>query len=291
MANKIDFIVISTKNKGIFITDNVENKSYFTSKIPNLFFDGVKLVATFKSEWYKLSKIPQNIKIKGQDTYTNKRYELKSGYPVSELTPQVMTYDDFDSDDETAGLYIYKYDIVEGQLEDVEFNIEILSEEDNFYAEKPKYPSTPSLITSLTIHPVLHTERPCSISGAELYKIIRAHVKANINPRYASVSSDYDFCLSVNKIITHEPESYTINVGKRKPKYETRYKRNRIVKILEISPQRRDGYLTQEGLTGKNQKDLEEKVDKYLEDLMENINKPYIECSCCNGLGVIIEKV
>jgi hypothetical protein len=290
MAGQMKFFIIKTKEQGMFISDNIEIKDYFSSQIPNLFFDGEKLLATYKNGWYKLSKLPKKVEKKGADTYTNKRYELKTGFPVSELTPSLITYDDWDSESEVAGLYAYKHDVVEGTLEPIDFDIETLSEEEGFYIEKPKYPSTPNLMLALTTHPTLHTERPCHLTGKEFYKIIRNHVKLNINPVYAKISSDYDFCFTVEKVIIHEPISYLVDVGtKRKPRKETRYRKQRTVKVFETSPEGYSNYPKQEGIQGENQKDLEEKIDKYLEDLMTLINKPYVECTCCGGLGVVLD--
>lgn len=290
MAGKVKFIIIKTREQGIFISDNVEGASYFNSQIPHLLFDDQLLVATFKKDWYKLGQIPQKIEKKGADKRDNQRYELKSGFPISELTPACIPWGDFDNESEIAGLYSYKFDNIEGVWESIDFEIELLSEEDNFYTEKPKYPSTPSLITSLSVDPALHTERPCSISGKELYRIIRNHIKLNIDSKYASISSDYDFCLCVVKVISHEPVSYTVDVGtKRRPRLETRYRKSRTVKVFETSPEGYSNYPKQPPINGDNQKDLENKIEEYLENLMEKINKPYVECSHCNGMGVKLE--
>lgn len=289
MDGSLKFIVIETKEQGLFISDNIKGDNYFNSKIPNLFFDGLKLVTTFKSGWYKLPNMPKKVEKKGTDASINRRYELKAGFPVSDLTPQIILSEDWDDDSDIRGLYSYKYDVIEGKLEAVDFEIEVLSEEENFYIEKPKYPATPSLITSLTAHPSLHSERPCSISGKELYKILRSYLKLNINPKYARISSDYNFCLSVEKVISHEPESYTVDVGKRKPKYETRYRKQRTIKVFETSPEGYSSYPTQKPISAKNQKELEEKIDVYLEEVLNEINKPLIQCTCCNGMGVILE--
>ncbi len=284
------FIIIKTKDQGIFISDNIDGNSYFNSKIPNYFFDGEKLIASYKKDWYKLPHIPSKIEVKGANKYENKRYELKAGFPVSKLTPEIILEKDWDEDSEISGLYAYMYDTIEGELESIDFEIELLSEEENFYIENPKYKATPTLLTSLTVHPTLHSERPCNLTGEQFYGIIRNHVKLNINPRYAKVTSDYDFCFTVKKVIPHEAESYTVDVGKRKPKYETRYRRQREITIFETAPKIYNSYPVQKGIEGKNQKDLENKVEEYLDELMEKINKPLIECKGCKGLGVIIEK-
>ena len=81
----------------------------------------------------------------------------------------------------------------------------------------------------------------------------------------------------------------TIWLRLRKSNYQTRYRNTRTVKIFETSPEEYSSYPIQSGIEGKNQKDLEEKIEKYLEDLMKEINKPFVECSHCSGMGVIID--
>jgi hypothetical protein len=122
-------------------------------------------------------------------------------------------------------------------------------------------------------------------------KIIRNHIKLNIDPKYARITSDYDFCLTVEKVISHEPIPYSVVMGtKRRPRNETRYRNSRSIKIFQTSPEGYTDYPTQKPINGLNQKDLEEKVDLYLNELMEEINKPFIECEHCNGMGVILNK-
>lgn len=77
---------------------------------------------------------------------------------------------------------------------------------------------------------------------------------------------------------------------RRKPKYETRYQKDRTVKILEMTPasSKYQGYTVIEGFEGKNKQDLQEKVDTYLEKLMEFINEPIEDCPNCHGRGVIL---
>lgn len=292
MDKKIDFIVIKTVKDGMFISDNIEGKSYFNSRIHNLLFDDEALVRTPKDNWYKIDKLPTKVTEKTKNQTVNSRYELKAGFPVSELTPQVIPYNDMDEDSDIKGLYSYKSDTIEGVYEEIEFNIEILSEEEErFYVEKPKYPGTPSLITQLTTNPALYPQRDCVISGKEFYKIIRNYIKTFIDGKYAKITSDYDFCLTVEKVIhLTEPVSYTVGGGtKRKPTTITKYRDTRAIVILKTSPEGYSGYPTQKGITGENQEDLDNKVTKYLEDLIAEINSPMKDCTCCKGRGVILE--
>jgi len=287
----LKFIIIKTKDK-VLISDDIENKSYNTT-IPQLKFDGVDAKPTFKRNWYELENIPNIITQKSNDTYNNYRYIIKSGYPTNEMIPEIIYLNDLDDTQYASirGMYDRTFDRIEGTYEEIEFEYDILLEDENFCIENPKYPFTVKIIDQITTHPILHYQRPSSISGSDFYNIIRKYVKENIDLKYAKITSDYDFCFTVKKIIRYsEPEAYTVNIGKRKPKYETRYRLNRDVEIFESAPKSYNGYTTQQGISGDNYKDLEEKIDKYLLDLITEINKPLVDCSCCKGLGVILDK-
>lgn len=283
------FIILKTENQGYFITDNVEGKSYFSSEIPKMKFDNELLVLSKKEGWYKIDKIPVDIKQKQQDAYTNRRYELKAGFPETKLTPKIVDSKDFDSDSDIAGLYTYKHDIIEGQWVSVDFDYDII-EMDKVYEGKPKYPYSSTIITQLTTHSELKPESPCFISGSEFYRIIRNYIKANIDGRYARITSDYDFCLTVQKVLElHVPEKFTINRGtEKRPKYETRYNTSKKVTVFSSAPKPYNSYPVQEGLSAANYEELEQKIENYLKELITEINKPLKECPHCNGTGVML---
>lgn len=291
-TEKMKFIIIKTNKDGVFISDNVNNNGYFNSQIGSLRFEGEEPIPTFHKDWFKISYVPSRVEKKGNNILINRRYELKAGYPVSELTPAIIPNDQFDTDDDIAALYTLKYETQEGVWEKIEFECEIIAEELNFYVEKPKYSATSSIMTQMTVLPVLQTQHPVALSGKEFYRIIREHIKRNIDGRYARITSDYDFCLSVEKYLAlAQPQKYTVDIGtKRKPNIQTKYNQNRAVKVFESSPEGYSNYPTQQGISGKNQKDLEEKVDQYLEELMVAINAPLKECTNCNGTGCVIDK-
>lgn len=284
------FIILKTENQGYFITDNVEGKGYFNSEIPKLKFDNELLLLSKKEGWYKISNIPSKIEEKEKDSYTNVRYELKEGFPETELTPKVIESEFFDSDSDIAGLYKYTYDKVEGNWLEIEFEYDII-EIDKVYEGKPKYPYTNTLIAQLTQHSGLKTENPCYISGADFYNVIRNYIKTHIDGRYAKITSDYDFCLTVQKVIgLVTPEKYTINRGtEKRPKYETRYNTSKSITVFQSAPKAYNSYPVQQGLSAANYEELEKLINSYLEELITAINKPLTECPHCNGTGVVLE--
>jgi hypothetical protein len=156
---------------------------------------------------------------------------------------------------------------------------------------EPKY----SLLDRITTHPVLLPTKQCYLTKEESYKIIRNHVKTNIDPRYARVTSDYDFCFAVEKVIElHKPYEYTVNVNaaysRRKPKYEKRYNTTKSVKVYEVAPKVYNSYPIVEPFSGKDYDDLKKNIDEFLHNLMEMINEPVVECEHCKGRGVILNE-
>ena len=197
-------------------------------------------------------------------------------------------------------LYEYKYDLTEEKREDVEFSIEIIATIDDFKIEKKKYKSYPvSILDEITTRPLLLDTKPCKLSCSETYKIIREYIKTNIDHNWATIHSDYDFCFSVEKLIVlDEPEKYSVDINnmnffsnrKRKPKYETRYRKYRNIKIFEMAPSSYQSYPVVKPFVGENYDDLVKNIEEYLSKLMPKINEPLIDCPHCKGAGVILEE-
>jgi hypothetical protein len=284
----------------IYITDDrTGNRGYYSSDIENLLFDGNKVEKTYKNNWYKLSKIPKSVKKKLPDQKINIRYELKEGYPSSDLLPKVI-YEDrlIDTEyEEVSGLYQYRYDTIDGEYEEIPFTIEVIYKKDDFEWIKKQYASHPDLITQIEYHPDLYQEVPCSITSEEMFDIIRKHVKTNINPSVAKVTSDYGFHFEVKReIAIAEPYSFIVNKNagdkRRRPNWVTNWVRSKSITILNLRRSTMDSTYGNDcklapSFFGKNQTDLENKINQYLDELMAEINKQYIECPHCKGWGVI----
>jgi hypothetical protein len=133
---------------------------------------------------------------------------------------------------------------------------------------------------------------PCRLSSQMTYRIIRAHVKNNIDPRWAAVTSDYDFCFTVSKRMHKKPVSYTKSVtphGRRKPQIVTVVDKERLVDIFKMGHAEYpySGYSPIEGFRGSSLMDMMETIDAYLAYLMEVINEPLSDCVHCGGTGCL----
>jgi len=296
----LKLIAIKTKDK-VFVSDNIKGESYCNSSIGNLLFDGSKPKETFVKYWYELPQIPKDIQRTIAPQRINQRYELMEGYPVTEATPKIINESYIDDESEyydIRGLYQQKYELTEETFEPVEFEVVILDEIDGFVPINPKFDLQYGLLDKLQTHPMLLSTKPCELTAAESYKIIRQYVKENIDPRIAEITSDYDFCFTVQKKIKlAQEETYEVDVNnswfskrKKKPKYETRYRKHRSVEIYEVAPKAYDKYPIVTPFSGKDYDDLQDNIEKFLSDLMKDINEPVVECSCCGGTGVILKE-
>ncbi|MWV44873.1 hypothetical protein GRF59_14725 [Paenibacillus sp. HJL G12] len=292
-SESLKLIAIKTKSK-VYVSDNINNDSYFYSRIKDLIFDGSKPENTYKSDWFEVPCVPTTIQRSLPAEQINVRYELKEVHYNTGL-PKVLQYSDFDEDtgqyESVYGLYERKFDLTEPGLENVEFELNVIAELEDFEIVRSDFQLQHSILDHITTHPILLSTKPCKLSRQESFNIVRKYIKANIDSKYASVTSDYDFCLSVSKKIEHAPESYRVDVGKRKPKYETRYSRSRTVKVYETAPKSYQTYPVIEPFEGKNEDDLKDIIQKFLDELMIVINKPLVECEHCKGYGVILDEV
>ena len=317
-------IAIKTKS-GIYISAKTSRG------IEDMCFDGKLPERTFKQGWFKIKKVPKKIQKEVSQDDINYRYEIKDESLINKKIKKVLKrkdvayYEDYgwiwkDEYEQLESLYELKSDKQPNIMEDVEFEIDIVIELDeikeaslfSYTVQRTKWKSDGTteitnrdvkhqIIDEIVFPDILLTMKPCSLTSEESYKIVRQHVKDNIDPKMAEITSNYDFCFTVKKKIPFsEPEKYTVDVNnnmfskrKRKPKYETRFRIDRLVEIFEMTHAGTNykGYTTIKGFVGQDHTDLKEKIDLYLESLMEFINKPIKDCPDCNGNGVILQKV
>lgn len=298
VSKVLQLIAIKTNNN-FFVSDNINGESYFHTNIDTLLFDGEKPKTTYKKDWFKLKHEPTKIERELPEKQINRRYELKEGFQETKLTPKTINesyIDEYSEYYEVKGLYDLKYDTVPTGFEEIPFEINIVEEiNGNFEIVKEEFNVKYNLIDRIQTHPVLLPTKPCYLTKEESYKIIRNHVKANINPKYARVTSDYDFCFTVEKVIElYKPQEYEIDINRsyprRKPKYEKRYKTARSVKIYEVAPKEYQKYPVVKPFYGENYEDLKKNINQFLDELMEFINEPVVDCEHCKGRGVILNE-
>lgn len=308
--------VIKTVEGVCFLTDNLKDSSYFTSKLPKLIFDGEKVKPTFHKNWYYLESFPSKIQVEVEGEITNRRYLLQERFQGAKNLPTEIKYEDRDNylelDEEYFDLYNYHFDRGDSSLVDVEVVWEVLCVVSDF-KESPLFSYDAirssgfqdsvykvtnvdiqhSIIDKMLLPAPLLGGKPCKISSNKMYDIIRQHVRENINNSVARISSDYDFCFAVDKIVQlSEPE--TVNYQnifatkkKDRAKWHTTVHKSKKVKIFEMTSERSkyQGYPIIEGLTANSEWELKEKLDTFLEELMKKINEPLEECECCKGTG------
>ena len=299
----------------------------YGQKISNLIINGEVPQPTQESDWFSVSRLPESVKVKIGPANENYRQELKaellseggfSGATLGKLRPSIprddcMEYNDYESDwfwkkeyATISSLYELKWDVVEHEPKAIEFECEIFCEIPSLDAYSGmKYPTvgqynsdygkwkvedkqiTHRAVDKILFPSIMHPSCKAFMSSDCLYTVIRYHIKQNIDYRYATISSDYDFCLTVQKRIIKR-EDYDPSKDKPTNRQQARNKGVSLSTVFEATPKSQSykRYTPLPQMHAKNNKALKRKIDKYLKDLMAYINEPVVVCEHCNGTGV-----
>ncbi len=296
----LSLLGIVTKENGVFITD-AQNASSYNSTVRAFLYDGVDATPSRVEGWFHLSKTPEVVEKVVRATSKVTGWKLKAGFAASERLPATLA--PFGRWDETpyegvCECYEAVTEVVPERRERVEVKLHIIAERDGAWAPiKADFPLNPEygLLDRLTIiHPVLLPERPCRLSVSDSFKIIFDHVKANLNPKVATMSGYENLgCFSVDKLIPCDPVPYTTQVGtKRRPRTETRYQTSRSFQVFETARPYSgsapySGHTLCEPFIGTSYEDLQANIKSFLDELMAKLNEPVKDCPHCKGRGVI----
>lgn len=292
---------------------------YFLETASKLQFGKERTVPTWKNGWTKVSQINQPVftVIPARNETTG--YKLKEGYIPSEVLPPKVELDFFPYEGENEnirGLYEPIFKEIPEALEPIEVDVQIVAEvEGELLEKKLEFPIIGrfkddynwkvtnqqikvSLLDEITLPHILHQEVPCELSSEDSYKIIRSHIRQNIDPKVSRITSDYDFCLTVEKTVPlAETEEYTYDANnsffsrKKKPKIVKGYRTDRKLTVYETAPRIKGTvygkYTPTVGFNGANAEELQKNIEAYLEAIMTEINRPLKDCPTCKGQGVI----
>lgn len=325
MDKPTQILAIKTDD-GYYIT----GERYYTrnnaTAMRSLFFDGQKPELTFDQHWVKIKKEPKMVEHELPSKNVNHRFELKDSTMESDKFPlvfqrdDVTDYDDYDYTwkDEYSNLESL-YKLVSDELpirkELIDFNFEIIMEVEgikeykdfSYDVQKTDWEHeglrtlTPQDLSHQHIDKMLFPEillptKPCMFTSEQAYKIVRQHVKQHINLEIAHITSDYNFCFTVKKLIALdnplEVKNEILNARGRSYKnrrYRSRYVTTREVEVFEMtySPNNYNGYTPIREFRGKDQDDLENNINTYLSELIEIINTPLVDCPHCKGMGIV----
>lgn len=317
-------VTIKTK-KGYYITDNLDNDTYFQSRLGILFFDGDKPQQTFHKDWYFIPFQPVKIEKLVSQPSINHRYELIDKSMTSNKLPLVFQSKEVLTEKgewATAykyleSLYKFTFDPQPDILENVEFTFEVILELDeiqefngfSYPAQRTKYIHEGlititqqdvqyQLLDKILFPSLVLPSLPCQLTSEQSYKIVRQYIKQHINFDVARISSDYNFCFAVEKLVVRQKpytkKTETLNAKGRsykKKQYRKHYIKSRAVRVFEMTwtPENYRDYTPIQSFQGENWEDLETNIDTYCKELVELINTPLKECPHCNGMGVVEE--
>lgn len=304
------FLFINTPGRSFV---SLKSASGHCSAPTGYVFDGVRGEATEHKDWLSVPAMPEVISRIIAASHPIVSYRLLPefvGTPnlADTVEPAFFAYDS-NTEEYNNGRVMNLYEAVR---EEVPERYEPVSDErvilaDKDYSWQPRvleYPVVHSLLDCILTHPILRPELPCKLSRQDSYNIIRQHVKANLNGRFAQVTSDYDFCFEVSKIVklaeSHN-QTYDENMfsaRRRKPKMVTRIVTNSKHVVFRMSPKVDNpdkpgngwrSYPLVEPFEGQNYDDIVRNIEEYLAELMDYFNSPQKQCEHCKGLGIVRE--
>lgn len=322
MTEEIIKILMIKTDKCCFISDCQATSGYdfdyHHSKIEELYFDGKLPQKTYHKNWLSISQYPTCIEQKITNNITNERYEINDEDLISKKLPEIILYDNRDDYDYEIRekFYTHKYDELPDMFEFISTEFDIILEVDNF-KEAPlinfgaihrhNFSESPYTIKNIDVkHQILDKiifpacllhSRPCSLSSKQVYDITRQYVLENINTSKAKITSNYDFCFEVNKIIPLiEPETisyYNFSARTKKAREKIHFKRKECkeVKIFQMTHDQDNyrGYTAISAIFGDSEEDLKDKVEDWLQALINIINSPLELCPHCAGTGYLSE--
>ena len=321
MEEKLKIYIIKT-DKCWFVKEDTTN-SWDIEQIGHYYFNNNQPKKTFSKGWYQID-IPENneliieVEVKGEEY--NERYEIKDKEYISNKLPEIIKIEDkekyydeyYESYKILDEFYDYKYDTKEPYKKILEYDMKILFEIDNFkfpekfefegirrwnFNEEPYIINRDSIehqeLDKIIFPDLLLINRPCSLSSKQMYDITRQYIKNNIDNNIAKITSDYDFCFKVKKIVkllVPEKITYKNLFGRTKKEREkticsiNEYKE---VEIFEMThdQEKYKGYTSIEPMYANNEYELKQKIDTWLKELIIQINKPLVQCQHCNGTG------
>lgn len=329
MSDPMKVYAVKAK-EGVYLSTAPDNRFYSSRDLDRLnamLVDGEKPGSTFHPNWVLVGHDPVKISHMQHQPRINYRYELIDKTLESERFPAVLVRDDVASyiDGEwqwkaefspLRSLYNLAYD----EQPDIEVDdpfelLVVASVETVSTPEKFKYVVAAGhwksdgktiivncaiehqLFDNIVFPSLLIHEQPSRLSSKDSYRIVREHIQNNINPFAAKITSDYDFCFTVQKRVPKaNPYHYKVDVNnsifdkrKRKPKYENRVQSETLLPCFEMtwSPENYKGYTPIPGFEAENETALKEVIDSYLEHIMAVINEPMKECPQCCGVGYL----
>lgn len=321
-----------SSNIGVFI------KNEYQYAYNNVFINGIDFrngIVRKNFRQFDIQSIDK-VEVKSPPKSKTVGYKLKVAELASDKIPAYLTVEDvqphLDEDDnmcwtnheEIRGLYVADVVQIDGSIDPVDYELVCLGklQIDNIdtpsimtinvcnpsQQTEPKGYDLSSLVTysdleqMLTPEFLLH-ERPCKLTSKQMYSIVRSWVKANINPKCAEITSDYDFCFTVKRKLYHPPVTIRTEIKKQNgrsyatPKFTSHTKSFDKIEIFAMTwagyrgTGGYEGYTCIPALEGSSLRDISERLKVYLETLMEEINKEVDKCSCCEGYGYVVKPI
>jgi hypothetical protein len=283
--NQDQNILIKTKNHYVF---HLKGPVYGYTRL----IDGQEPKNHTTRDWFVSPTIPQTFTDSKQ---TNEliEYRLKAEYDhIKEFEKSKPVDTDFVFEhDDLASLYEPVYELIneigEPQQiiwdqtleEDIEEPLEFTGHGGGWGSSTITINPRPSLMHMVLYPKVVLPSKPCAYSSEDMYNIVRQHIKTNIDTHHAKITSDYNFCFTVKKVLKHI---------KKDEKTPTRPDVEYEIFEMTNDKDKYKGYSIISGITARNHKEMKRKVEHLLNNIMRIVNEPIAMCQECEGTGTIL---
>ena len=303
MSNVFHYV---TSDNKIYVTDVQTNKTWDVKRscIDKFKFDGKLGKPTFSAIWVEIDKLPEQVVILSEKREVE--YVLQEDFKQLNLAKTLTPYEYMKQPEQVQDMYdgVLKREYVEETVINAEFvhmgefdikdPVKFDYELSNTYQGKSQTIGRDAIqydeLGMMFMPSIARSNVPCRIAGKDLYRIIRKHIQLNIDSKVARITSDYDFCFRVERVIQlNEPllTKFVSAKGKKSQIIET----ERLIPIFEMSPEKKDNYTKVDDLVADSEADLKAKIDTLLDNIMKGINRHQAECPCCKGTGTTDVKI
>ena len=291
----------------------VGDKYYITEyrngryKFPEYIINSIKPDTTFHPSWASINSEPKSIGRFVSGERIEEYYLLNDVEMESDALPLRISVDDYKEMSPRVADAFYDRKIVYGKerFKELDFTFDCSFEFDklpNSIIQGKKLIKEGvlngikinyQLLDTIVFPELLWNTRPVYVSSEDMFKIVRGYIKEHIDYDVALIEHDGESFFKVAKRVKlNTPKEYTVDLNagtKRRKKLVKKVAEFKTINVLDIEPKNSNySHKLVEPIYGNNLEDLNDKINKYLTDLIDFINTPIKECPHCNGLGMVM---
>ena len=264
MTIELNLVAIKKFNK-YFVKEKDSFKHQFSDRYSIFRFDTQEL-DSFEKDWKVFKSLPTTAERFTKGRTPLLKYELKKGFTPTEKTPQSMSVNEFDGNEDIEGLYTGVYRAEPDEWKYIDMKIELL-DADCEPLHNPKYSYVIKFPSYVDKHMIIQHKYPCYIKSKNAFEYITTAVKKNL-PGNCFISSNYDFHFVVEMRIEDSDKT---------------------LRVVDISTPKFDYGEKINDIHADNYAELEKKMNGLIDSYINAMTAKLKECPICGGSGWVKE--